>query len=136
MSRGLPSACGAAPRAQLQHPCVHFWRLLFRAAHGQPLAACRPCSPPRPPAAAGRYSRYKQQVGSGRFKVVYKGFDEKQGIDVAWSKIEADPNGLSHDQMKSIVDEISYGLGLDHPHVIKVRRGAWGRASGRAGQGR
>ncbi|KAL4418974.1 hypothetical protein ABPG77_000887 [Micractinium sp. CCAP 211/92] len=67
----------------------------------------------------GRYSRYKQQVGSGRFKVVYKGFDEKQGIDVAWSKIEADPNGLSHDQMKSIVDEISYGLGLDHPHVIK-----------------
>ncbi|KAL4431210.1 hypothetical protein ABPG75_006466 [Micractinium tetrahymenae] len=67
----------------------------------------------------GRYSRYKQQFGSGRFKVVYKGFDEKQGIDVAWSKIEADPNGLSHDQMKRIVDEISYGLGLDHPHVIK-----------------
>lgn len=43
-----------------------------------------------------------------------------QGIDVAWSKIEADPNNLSHDQMRNIVDEISYGLGLDHPHVIKV----------------
>lgn len=67
----------------------------------------------------GRYSRYRQQVGAGRFKVVYKGFDEKQGIDVAWSKIEADSNGLSHEQMKRIVDEISYGLGLDHPHVIK-----------------
>ena len=44
-----------------------------------------------------------------------------QGIDVAWSKIEADPNNLSHEQMRKIVDEISYGLGLDHPHVIKVR---------------
>lgn len=43
-----------------------------------------------------------------------------QGIDVAWSKIEADPNNLNHDQMRNIVDEISYGLGLDHPHVIKV----------------
>ncbi|KAI3433343.1 hypothetical protein D9Q98_003161 [Chlorella vulgaris] len=67
----------------------------------------------------GRYSRYKHQVGSGRFKVVYKGFDERQGIDVAWSKIEADPNNLSPAQMKKIVDDISNGLGLDHPHIIK-----------------
>lgn len=73
---------------------------------------------------------------------MFKGFDEKQGIDVAWSKIEADSNGLSHDQMKSIVDEISYGLGLDHPHIIKVRRrGSRGapaaaavRMAGRAGR--
>jgi len=72
-------------------------------------------------------------VGSGRFKVVFKGFDEKQGIDVAWSKIEADPNKLSHEQMKKIVDEISYGLGLDHPHVIKVRAGAG--SGGEAGRG-
>ena len=84
-----------------------------------------PALPPSPPLralAAGRYSRYRQQVGSGRFKNVFKGFDERQGIDVAWSKIEADPNNLSHEQMKKIVDDISYGLGLDHPHIIKVRR--------------
>lgn len=60
-------------------------------------------------------------MGKGRFKSVYKGFDEKQGIDVAWSKIEASNNHLSQDQMKRIVEEISYGLGLDHPHVIRVR---------------
>jgi hypothetical protein len=74
---------------------------------------------------SGRYSRYKQQVGSGRFKNVFKGFDEKQGIDVAWSKIEADDNNLNHEQMKKIVDDISYGLGLDHPHVIKVHACSW-----------
>ncbi len=39
---------------------------------------------------------------------------------MAWSKIEADTNNLSHEQMRKIVDEISYGLGLDHPHIIKV----------------
>lgn len=52
---------------------------------------------------------------------MYKGFDEKQGIDIAWSKIEASNNHLSQEQMKKIVEEISYGLGLDHPHVIRVR---------------
>ena len=72
---------------------------------------------------AGRFSRYRHLVGRGRFKSVYKGFDEKQGIDIAWSKIEASNNHLSHEQMKKIVEEISYGLGLDHPHVIRVRRG-------------
>ncbi|GAB4822726.1 hypothetical protein N2152v2_009772 [Parachlorella kessleri] len=67
----------------------------------------------------GRFSRYRHLVGRGRFKSVYKGFDEKQGIDIAWSKIEASNNHLSHEQMKKIVEEISYGLGLDHPHVIR-----------------
>lgn len=70
---------------------------------------------------AGRYSRYRHVVGAGRFKTVYKGFDEKQGIDIAWSKIDGTQNNLSRDQMNRIVEEISYGLGLDHPNVIKVR---------------
>lgn len=52
---------------------------------------------------------------------MYKGFDEKQGIDIAWSKIEASNNHLTQEQMKKLVEEISYGLGLDHPHVIRVR---------------
>ncbi len=36
---------------------------------------------------SGRFARYDQRVGKGRFKCVYKGFDEKQGIDIAWSKV-------------------------------------------------
>lgn len=36
---------------------------------------------------SGRFARYGQRVGKGRFKCVYKAFDEKQGIDVAWSKV-------------------------------------------------
>ena len=40
-------------------------------------------------------------------------------MDVAWSKIEADDNHLSRDQMHRAVEEMSTGLGLEHPHVIK-----------------
>ncbi|KAK9819614.1 hypothetical protein WJX72_000313 [[Myrmecia] bisecta] len=67
----------------------------------------------------GRYCRYKQEVGKGRFKQVYKGFDEKQGIDIAWSKIQRDRNHLDEQQMHRIVEEMSIGLELDHPNIIK-----------------
>lgn len=39
-------------------------------------------------------------VGSGRFKTVYRGFDEKRGIDVAWSKIDGLQNELSQQQVQ------------------------------------
>lgn len=69
---------------------------------------------------AGRFSRYRQVVGSGRFKTVYRGFDEKRGIDVAWSKIDGTRNELSLEQMHEIVEEISKGLKIDHNNVIKL----------------
>lgn len=72
-----------------------------------------------PPFIIGRFSRYKQIVGSGRFKTVYRGFDERRGVDVAWSKVGSDENHFSPEQMKRIVDEMSTGTSLDHPHVIK-----------------
>ena len=59
-------------------------------------------------------------MGSGRFKSVYKGFDEKRGVDVAWSKINGEDNDLSPDQMDQVVQGLSNGLGLDHQHVIKM----------------
>lgn len=40
-------------------------------------------------------------------------------MDVAWSKINADENHLSRDQVHKVVEEMSTGLALDHPHVIK-----------------
>lgn len=52
---------------------------------------------------------------------MYRGFDERQGIDVAWSKIEAERNHLTHEKRKQIVEELSLGIEFDHPNVIKVR---------------
>eukprot|EP00884_Botryococcus_braunii_P006023 jgi/Botrbrau1/15421/Bobra.43_2s0047.1 len=70
----------------------------------------------------GRYSRFKHSVGHGRFKQVFKGFDERQGIDVAWSKVQQESNHLDDDQMHRIVGEMSIGLELDHPNIIKCYR--------------
>jgi WNK lysine deficient protein kinase len=71
-----------------------------------------------------RFSRYATKVGSGRFKRVYKGFDEKNGIDVAWSKIERYVNNMELDDatMQKITDEMSKGLQLEHPNIIKCFR--------------
>lgn len=69
-----------------------------------------------------RYNRYEQEVGHGRFKQVYKGFDMQQGIDVAWSKIQQGQNNLDEEQMHRIVQEMSIGLKLDHPNIIKCFR--------------
>ena len=71
-----------------------------------------------------RFSRYQQKVGSGRFKRVYRGFDEKNGIDVAWSKIERHVNNmeLDHETMERITAEMSKGLQLEHPNIIKCFR--------------
>uniref|UniRef100_A0A7S0RFX1 non-specific serine/threonine protein kinase n=1 Tax=Chlamydomonas leiostraca TaxID=1034604 RepID=A0A7S0RFX1_9CHLO len=69
----------------------------------------------------GRYYRYKESVGKGRFKHVFKSFDCAIGIDVAWSKINADSDSLhlTEDQLQAVVREIQKGLELDHPNIIK-----------------
>lgn len=36
---------------------------------------------------SGRFSRYSEVLGRGSFKVVYKGFDTQEGIEVAWNKV-------------------------------------------------
>ena len=43
-------------------------------------------------------------------------------MDVAWSKILADDNDLTLEQMNKVRDELANGLHLDHPHVIKMYR--------------
>jgi WNK lysine deficient protein kinase len=42
------------------------------------------------------------------------------GIDVAWSKIDADGNNhLSEEELEAVVKDIQQGLDLDHPNIIK-----------------
>jgi WNK lysine deficient protein kinase len=67
----------------------------------------------------GRYYRYGEVVGRGRFKQIYKAFDTQIGIDVAWSKICAEPHHLSAEQLREIVEEMTKGLELEHPNIIK-----------------
>jgi hypothetical protein len=36
---------------------------------------------------SNRWLRYKERLGQGSFKVCYKGFDKKLGIEIAWNKV-------------------------------------------------
>ena len=34
-----------------------------------------------------RFLRYKEELGRGAFKTVYKGYDDEEGVEVAWNKL-------------------------------------------------
>mmetsp|Transcript_43058 Transcript_43058/g.102220 ORF Transcript_43058/g.102220 Transcript_43058/m.102220 type:complete len:419 (+) Transcript_43058:474-1730(+) len=65
-----------------------------------------------------RYVRYGEQIGRGRFKAVYRGFDEKLGMDVAWAKIDATQNNLTQQELEQVLKEVQDGQKLKHAHVI------------------
>jgi WNK lysine deficient protein kinase len=67
----------------------------------------------------GRYYRYTELVGKGRFKQIFKAFDTQIGIDVAWSKLNADAHHLSEDQLRSVMAEMQQGIDLEHPNIIR-----------------
>lgn len=50
-----------------------------------------------------RFVRYDDVIGEGRFKIVYKGFDERQGIDVAWGVIRGDVNKLDESSTSQLL---------------------------------
>jgi WNK lysine deficient protein kinase len=36
----------------------------------------------------GRYGRYKELLGAGAMKMVYRAFDIQEGIEVAWNRVK------------------------------------------------
>ena len=50
---------------------------------------------------------------------MYRGFNEKHGTDIAWSKIQRADKKLDDEQIRRIVAEMSIGLDLDHPNIIR-----------------
>lgn len=67
----------------------------------------------------GRYHRYRELVGRGKFKACHKAFDSQIGIDVAWSKFDAASIHLSDSEVEAVVHDIQTNLDLEHPNIIK-----------------
>ncbi|KAJ1274427.1 hypothetical protein BS78_05G060800 [Paspalum vaginatum] len=69
----------------------------------------------------GRYFRYKEIVGSGAFKTVYKGFDAVDGIEVAWAKVEITGRIMgSPKELQRLKTEIQLLRSLQHKHILKL----------------
>ncbi|KAK8521024.1 hypothetical protein V6N12_004943 [Hibiscus sabdariffa] len=68
---------------------------------------------------SGRYVRYDEILGRGAFKTVYKGFDEVDGIEVAWNQINIDDVLQKPEQLERLYSEVHLLKSLKHENVIK-----------------
>ncbi|CAH2036216.1 unnamed protein product [Thlaspi arvense] len=66
-----------------------------------------------------RYIRYKEVIGKGAFKTVYKGFDEVDGIEVAWNQVRIDDLLQSPDCLERLYSEVRLLKSLKHSNIIR-----------------
>eukprot|EP00898_Chlorokybus_atmophyticus_P002230 jgi/Chlat1/3007/Chrsp2S04711 len=76
----------------------------------QPFAAVEP---------TGRYGRYSEVLGEGACKIVYKAFDEDEGMEVAWN--ECKMRVLMHSKgERDAMHEVEVLKTLNHKNVMKL----------------
>ncbi|KAJ1566467.1 hypothetical protein HK405_009693, partial [Cladochytrium tenue] len=67
---------------------------------------------------SGRFVRYRESLGSGACKAVYKAFDEEEGKEVAWNCLRVDR--LSSKDAQRVVSEISILRSLRNENIINM----------------
>ncbi|XP_023001075.1 probable serine/threonine-protein kinase WNK3 [Cucurbita maxima] len=67
----------------------------------------------------GRYGRYKEVLGKGAFKRVYRAFDELEGIEVAWNQIKVTDLLRNSDDLERLYSEVHLLKTLKHKNIIK-----------------
>ncbi|EOA30220.1 hypothetical protein CARUB_v10013342mg [Capsella rubella] len=66
-----------------------------------------------------RYIRYKEVIGKGAFKTVYKAFDEVDGIEVAWNQVRIDDVLQSPNCLERLYSEVRLLKSLKHSNIIR-----------------
>ncbi|GLT28075.1 hypothetical protein SLA2020_030310 [Shorea laevis] len=66
-----------------------------------------------------RYSRYKEVLGRGAFKKVYRAFDELEGIEVAWNQVKASDLLRNSVDLERLYSEVHLLKTLKHKNIIK-----------------
>ncbi|XP_020529424.1 probable serine/threonine-protein kinase WNK6 isoform X2 [Amborella trichopoda] len=66
-----------------------------------------------------RYVRFKDVLGRGAFKTVYKAFDEFDGIEVAWNQVKIDEVLQSPEDLERLYSEVHLLKSLKHENIIK-----------------
>ncbi|KAF8379761.1 hypothetical protein HHK36_029210 [Tetracentron sinense] len=67
----------------------------------------------------GRYVRYNEILGKGAFKTVYKGFDEVDGIEVAWNQVKINDALRSPEDLERLYSEVHLLKSLKHDNIMK-----------------
>ncbi|EOY23931.1 hypothetical protein QUC31_008506 [Theobroma cacao] len=68
---------------------------------------------------SGRYVRYDEILGKGAFKTVYKGFDEADGIEVAWNQVNIEDVLQTPEQLERLYSEVHLLKSLKHENIMK-----------------
>jgi len=68
----------------------------------------------------GRFARYDVPIGEGKFKTVFKAFDDNKGVDVAWSKIYVERLDLDDEERQRLREEVAQGRTLAHDNIIRM----------------
>ena len=72
------------------------------------------------------FSQFNQQLGHGAFKAVFKGYDEEEGIEVAWCQVNMDRVGEA--EKAQIHTEVDILKSLTHRvRCQALIQSAWGR---------
>lgn len=67
----------------------------------------------------GRYGRYKEVLGRGAFKKVYRAFDELEGIEVAWNQVKLADLLRHSEDVERLYSEVHLLKTLKHKNIIK-----------------
>lgn len=68
---------------------------------------------------SGRYGRYKDVLGKGAFKKVYRAFDEWEGLEVAWNQVKVSELLRSSVDLERLYAEVHLLKTLKHKNIIK-----------------
>ncbi|XP_042004431.1 probable serine/threonine-protein kinase WNK3 [Salvia splendens] len=68
---------------------------------------------------SGRYGRYKEVLGKGAFKKVYRAFDELEGIEVAWNQVKLADLLKNSVDLERLFSEVHLLKTLKHKNIIK-----------------
>ncbi|KAG2316520.1 hypothetical protein Bca52824_019642 [Brassica carinata] len=68
---------------------------------------------------SGRYGRYSEVLGKGSSKIVYRGFDEYEGIEVAWNQVKLYDFLHSPQELERLYCEIHLLKTLKHKSIMK-----------------
>ncbi|KAJ4815255.1 hypothetical protein LUZ62_027821 [Rhynchospora pubera] len=68
-----------------------------------------------------RYGRYKDLLGAGAMKKVYRAFDLEYGIEVAWNQVKLRSFDSAPEKLKRLYCEVDILNSLHHPHVLSLR---------------
>ncbi|KAJ7961103.1 putative Kinase [Quillaja saponaria] len=67
---------------------------------------------------SGRYGRFRDILGKGAMKTVYRAFDEVLGMEVAWNQVKLGDVFRSPDELQRLYSEVHLLKNLDHDSIM------------------